>query len=63
MDQIGQRLSFAAHILTGLKFDSLQGKPSRTAPNDVEAKIIHQEEIRKYQQTNKKQKLIKRLSI
>ncbi len=55
MDQIGQLLSFAAHT-AGLKFGSLQVKQSMTAPTDVETKIINQEEIRKYKETNEEQK-------
>jgi hypothetical protein len=62
MDQIGQRLYFAAHT-TGLKFGSLQVKHSMTAPTDVEAKIINQDEIRKYRETNEEQKLFREFSI
>ncbi len=62
MDQIGQRLYIAAHI-TGLNFGSSQVKQSMTAPTDVEAKIIHQEEIRKYRKTNEEQKLFREFSI
>jgi hypothetical protein len=62
MDQIGQRLSIAAHT-TGLKFGSLQVKQYMTAPNDVEAMIISQEEIRKYLETNEEQKLFREFSI
>ena len=45
-ERIGPRLSIAAHI-TGLKFGTLQVRSCPTAPNDVKAKIIEEENVKK----------------
>ena len=42
----GQRISIAAHV-TGMKFGYLQIKACPTAPTDVKAKIIQEEEAKK----------------
>ena len=52
-ERIGPRLSIAAHI-TGLKFGTLQVRSCPTAPNDVKAKIIEEENVKKSKAAKRK---------
>ena len=53
MERNGQSISIAAHV-TGIRYGSLHVKQCPTAPADVKAKIIQEEEAKKKETAKRK---------